>query len=218
MTRPRLSTLTRGGRAATLAALTLAAAVLPPMTTADPAGAQAEPTLELVDQTWIVGDDPVVIVVALDEPVDKARLEIRVDIPVTSRDEVRAVHQGAAPGGRVARFGGPLPSFADADDERAASDEQPEDDEPEDEDAEGATHYTIEIPDEEVGEFLRGSPGALPVTVDLAVEGQVVDTLVTHVVVPDDADTDLEPVRLGATDSLATEPVSYTHLTLPTNA
>ena len=205
MTRPRLSTLTRGGRAATLAALTLAAAVLPPMTTADPAGAQAGPTLELVDQTWIVGDDPVVIVVALDEPVDKARLEIRVDIPVTSRDEVRAVHQGAAPGGRVARFGGPLPSFADADDERAASDEQPEDDEPEDEDAEGATHYRIEIPDEEVGEFLRGSPGALPVTVDLAVEGQVVDTLVTHVVVPDDADTDLEPVRLGATDSLATE-------------
>lgn len=135
------------------------------------AAAQTEGRIDLVAQTAFVGDTPATIDLRLSAPTD-SRIRIQIFEALTNREDVRASYQGL-------------------DDQRPFSDFSCSTDDPHETapcqlNSTGEI-FSIEIPDQEIGEILRINQGALPVVITLQDnDGDVIDTLITHLLVLDD--------------------------------
>ena len=153
--------------AAGLAAL--AALTLVPLATSTPrAVAQTDGRIDLVAQTAFVGDDPATIDLRITAP-DDARIRVQIHQALTTREEVHASYDGIT-GQR------PFSDFScDAD--------EPLEEAPCRVNSSGEI-FSIEIPDQEIGEILRINQGALPVVITLEnAEGDAIDTLTTYLLV-----------------------------------
>ena len=129
--------------------------------------AQTGGGLDLVSQTAFVGDEPATIELRLSAPTD-ARIRIQIHEALTTREEIHASYNGVT--------GQPFSDFR-------CNVDQPSADGPCAVDRTEET-YTIEIPDEEIGEILRINQGALPVVITLEDEsGNPLDTLTTYLLV-----------------------------------
>ena len=157
------------GRARIAAAL--AALVLVPLaaiTNLTGAAAQNDGRIDLVAQTAFVGDDPATIDLRVIAPADST-IRIQIFEARTTREDIRSSYTGLGEQRPFSNF------ICDVD-------------EPLDE-----AHcqlnstkeiFSIEIPDEEIGEILRINQGALPVVITLEDNnGEVIDTLITHLLV-----------------------------------
>ncbi|MEM7139433.1 MAG: DUF6049 family protein [Actinomycetota bacterium] len=188
MTRPSLARAAPGFAAAIAAALALA-------TSTGPAGAQENgPALDLVEQTVVVSEDPVVVVLDIIDPPTDALLGITIWAdPRLTREDVRDSH-GDAPGtgDRIAAFECTLDG--DCFDQALL--------EPGDDD-----RFTLTLDDEVIGESLRRDAGALPVEIRLlSDEGETLDSFLTSIVVLGDVSP--RGVRVGFVGSLAA-PVAH---------
>ncbi|RMH78098.1 MAG: hypothetical protein D6683_08005 [Actinomyces sp.] len=139
-----------------------------------PAAAQRQARLDLVAQTTWVGDSPPVVDLrVIGAPAD-AHLEIRLYAPPRRRAAFVAGLDGSPPG----RIDG----MWRLDDLGAA--------------AIGAGDVvSVVVPDVEIGELLRSRPGAHPLVIDLVAGDDVLDRLVTHLLVvrsdPEDVPLDV---------------------------
>ncbi len=165
-----------GGPLVAVALTALALATLT-STTPEPAAAQAG-RLDLVAQSFFVGDEPAVIDLRITNAAPAATLRVRVFAPRTTRSGIVATY-GAIP------TGSPLSDFPC--DLGAAGDPEAEPDPncPLSEIGSGGL-YSLAMPDQEIGEIIRDRDGALPVVIDLLDGTRVVDTLTTHLLVLDD--------------------------------
>ena len=157
------------GRARFAAAL--AALVLVPLATITNltgAAAQNDGRIDLVAQTAFVGDDPATIDLRVIAPADST-IRIQIFEARTTREDIRASYTGLGEQRPFSNF------ICDVD-------------EPLDEahcqlNSTGEI-FSIEIPDEEIGEILRINQGALPVVITLEdSNGDVIDRLITHLLV-----------------------------------
>ncbi len=135
------------------------------------AAAQTNGRIDLVAQTAFVSDTPATIDLKLSAPAD-SRIRIQIFEALTNREDIRSSYQGLG-------------------DQRPFSDFSCDTDDP----LETAPCqlnstgeiFSIEIPDQEIGEILRINQGALPVVITLQDnDGDVIDTLITHLLVLDD--------------------------------
>jgi len=128
--------------------------------------AQSGGRLDLVAQTTWMGDLPAAIDLRISGAPADAQLAVRVLAPVTTRFEVVRTFSNPDPdpeSGVLAFF-----EVTDLDAARVGSGEV----------------VSVVMPDEEIGQLLRRDPGALTVVIDLMSEDVVLDTLVTHFLVP----------------------------------
>ena len=137
----------------------------------DHAAAQTDGRIDLVAQTAFVGDTPATIDLRLSAPAD-SRIRIQIFEAITDREDIRAGYQG---------LGGQRP-FSDF----SCNADEPLETSPCQLNSTGEI-FSIEIPDQEIGEVLRINEGALPVVITLQDnDGDAIDTLITHLLVLDD--------------------------------
>ena len=157
------------GRARIAAAL--AALVLVPLATITNltgAAAQNDGRIDLVAQTAFVGDDPATIDLRVIAPTDST-IRIQIFEARTTREDIRASYIGLGEQRPFSNF------ICDVD--------EPLDEAPCQLNSTGEI-FSIEIPDEEIGEILRINQGALPVVITLEDNnGDIIDTLITHLLV-----------------------------------
>ena len=135
------------------------------------AAAQTDGRIDLVAQTAFVGDTPATIDLRLSAPAD-SRIRIQIFEALTTREDIRSSYRGLG-------------------DQRPFSDficdvDEPIETAPCQLNSTGEI-FSIEIPDQEIGEILRINQGALPVVITLQNNnGDVIDTLITHLLVLND--------------------------------
>ncbi len=159
-------------RAAVLGAILVAAAAL---SSGHHVGAQNAALLDLEAQTLFVDDDPAEVVLRVSGAPDTARIRFTIyDDPVLTRAELRAHHRDPpTSGSRIANFECSLDGDCRG---QATLTEGPD------------GIRTLTLPDDEIGESLRSTPGALPLVVQLLDEDdEVLDEFATSLIVLDDA-------------------------------
>ncbi len=158
--------------AAVLAALALLTALVgvSAITSAEPAAAQTDGEIDLVAQTAFVGDEPATIDLRLTAPAG-TRIRIQIYEALTTRAEIHASYDGIT--------GRPFSDF-NCNIDQPTADGPCRIDSTED-------IFKIEIPDEQIGEILRITQGALPVVITLEdAAGDTLDTLTTYLLVLDE--------------------------------
>ena len=157
------------GRARFAAAL--AALVLMPLvaiTNTSPAAAQTSGRIDLVAQTAFVGDDPATIDLRVIAPADST-IRIQIFEALTTREDIRASYTGLGEQRPFSNFICDLDEPLDEAHCQLNSTKE---------------IFSIEIPDEEIGEILRINQGALPVVITLEDNnGEIIDRLITHLLV-----------------------------------
>ena len=157
------------GRARCAAAL--AALVLMPLvaiTNTSPAAAQTSGRIDLVAQTAFVGDDPATIDLRVIAPADST-IRIQIFEALTTREDIRASYTGLGEQRPFSNFICDLDEPLDEAHCQLNSTKE---------------IFSIEIPDEEIGEILRINQGALPVVITLEDNnGEIIDRLITHLLV-----------------------------------
>ena len=153
----------------------LAALLLVPLvatiTNVKAVAAQSDGRIDLVAQTAFVGDNPATIDLRVVAPPD-SKIRIQIFEARTTREDIRASYRGLGEERPFSDF------ICDAD--------EPPDEAPCQVNSTGEI-FSIEIPDEEIGEILRINQGALPVVINLQDNnGDVIDTLITHLLVLED--------------------------------
>ena len=131
---------------------------------ARPAAAQVSGQIELVAQTRWIGPDPAVFDLRVRSAVDDRLLEIRIHAPVITPAALQRAFTNPPTEDVISQF-----SITNLDDLTIGA----------------GSIISITLPDEEIGEVIRRAPGALPVVIDLIEYGQVVDTIVTALLVAD---------------------------------
>lgn len=165
-------------RGVVLGAVLVAAVLVAPLSSGHRAGAQNAARLDLEAQTLFVDDDPAEVVLRVSGAPDAARLRFTIyDDPVLTRAELRDHHRNPpTSGSRIANFECTLDGDCRG---QATLTEGPD------------GIRTLTLPDDEIGESLRSTPGALPLVVQLLDEGDdgndVLDEFATSLVVLDDA-------------------------------
>lgn len=135
--------------------------------TGGPAGAQrGNDRIDLVSQTTFVGDEEVTINVRLPNLEPGRQMRVRVFRPIEEPEQIlETIQNPPTKNSDLANF-----IIADLDEITVGSGDL----------------FTITLPDDEIGEILRRTPGAIPVRLDLTDDAQVIlDTLVTFVIVED---------------------------------
>ncbi|MFT5202571.1 MAG: hypothetical protein ACI9C1_001963 [Candidatus Aldehydirespiratoraceae bacterium] len=139
-----------------------------------PVAGQTNPRLDLVSQTLVVHDRPAEIVFDVIDPPADARLRFRIfNTPLTSRSAVRESHQRPpTSGSRIANFECTLDGDCRDQATLVSSD---------------TGRVTVTLLDEEIGEFLRDSPGTLAFIVTLLNEdGNALDQMATSLIIPNE--------------------------------
>ncbi len=135
------------------------------------AAAQTDGRIDLVAQTAFVGDTPATIDLRLSAPAGST-IRIQIFEALTNREDIRSSYRGL----------GDRRPFSDF----SCDVDEPPETAPCQLNSTGEI-FSIEIPDQEIGEILRVNQGALPVVVTLHDNnGDVIDTLITHLLVLDD--------------------------------
>ena len=120
--------------------------------------------LDLVSQTLVVTDDPVVFDLRIPSQLANRQLKVRVHAPVTDPAELRAVFDDPPTENIISFFS--LTNLRDHIGESGGV-------------------LSITLPDEQIGEIVRRKPGALPIVIEMVDESGIIDTLVTAVIVDD---------------------------------
>jgi len=126
--------------------------------------AQIDGQIELIAQTRWIGPGPAVIDLRVRSTVEDRRLEVRIHAPVITPAALRQAFANPPTEGMISQF-----SVADLDELTIGA----------------GSIVSISLPDEEIGEVIRRAPGALPVVIDLTENGEIVDTIVTALLVED---------------------------------
>ena len=148
------------------ATLTLAVLLIAPLgsVVANPAAAQARGQIELIAQTRWIGPDPAVFDLRVRSAVEDRRLEVRIHAPVTTPAALQRVFVSPPTDDIISQF-----SITNLDELTIGA----------------GSIVSITLPDKEIGEVIRQAPGALPVVIDLTEDGEIVDTIVTALLVAD---------------------------------
>ncbi len=159
------------------AALSLAALLLASLSSlsAPTATAQVDGQIELIAQTRWIGSEPAVIDLRVRSTVEDRRLEIRIHAPVITPAALQQAFASPPTEGMISQF-----SVANLDELTIGA----------------GSIVSITLPDEEIGEVIRRTPGALPVVIELTENGKAVDTIVTALLVEDPLAT-RQPIDLA---------------------
>lgn len=131
---------------------------------ARPAAAQVSGQIELIAQTRWIGPDPAVFDLRVRSAVDDRLLEIRIHAPVITPAALQRAFTNPPTEDVISQF-----SITNLDELTIGA----------------GSIVSITLPDEEIGEVIRQAPGALPVVIDLIEDGEIVDTIVTVLLVAD---------------------------------
>lgn len=149
-----------------LAPLMLSALLIAPLASVavGPASAQVAGQIELIAQTRWIGPEPAVIDLRVRSAADDRRIEVRIHAPVITPAALQQAFANPPTEGMISQF-----SVTNLDELTIGA----------------GSIVSIPLPDEEIGEVIRRAPGALPVVIDLTEDGEVVDTIVTALLVKD---------------------------------
>lgn len=129
------------------------------------ADAQFADRLDLVAQTVFVTAEPVVVDLRVPRLLDERQLRVRVHPPITDGRLLAAAFTDPPANDAISLF-----TVDDLHDLTVGA----------------GDIISVTLPDEEIGEILRASPGVLPVVIELLDAERVIDTLVTGVIVDDE--------------------------------
>ncbi len=149
-----------------IANLTLTALLIAPLAAVaiSPAAAQVDGQIELIAQTRWIGAEPAVIDLRVRSAAADRRIEVRIHAPVITPAALRQAFANPPTEGIISQF-----SITNLEELTIGA----------------GSIVSIPLPDEEIGEVIRRAPGALPVVIELTEDGEVVDTIVTALLVAD---------------------------------
>ncbi|MDG1410236.1 MAG: DUF6049 family protein [Acidimicrobiales bacterium] len=149
-----------------LANVTLAVLLIAPLSSviASPAAAQIDGQIELIAQTRWIGPEPAVFDLRIRSTAEDQRLEIRIHAPVTTPAALQQAFANPPTKNVLSQF-----SITNLNEFTIGA----------------GSIVSITVPDDEIGDVIRRAHGALPVVIDLTEDGEIVDTLITALLVAD---------------------------------